>query len=45
MLWTLSPLFETIADLHAAPAIMEQLFANPAYAAHLRTPGHATSRS
>ena len=30
------PLFETIADLHRAPTIMEQLFANPAYAAHLQ---------
>jgi phosphoenolpyruvate carboxylase len=33
------PLFETIADLHSAPAIMEQLFANPAYAAHLQRRG------
>ncbi len=29
------PLFETISDLHAAPGIMDQLFTNPAYAAHL----------
>ncbi len=29
------PLFETIADLHAAPEIMESLFTNPAYARHL----------
>ncbi len=30
------PLFETVADLHQAPATMEQLFANPAYARHLK---------
>jgi phosphoenolpyruvate carboxylase len=29
------PLFETVKDLHAAPAVMATLFANPAYAAHL----------
>jgi len=33
------PLFETIGDLHAAPAIMAQLFANPAYAAHVQRRG------
>jgi phosphoenolpyruvate carboxylase len=30
------PLFETIADLQGAPAIMAQLLAVPVYAAHLR---------
>jgi phosphoenolpyruvate carboxylase len=30
------PLFETVADLHAAPATMEKLFENPAYARHLK---------
>ncbi len=35
------PLFETIDDLRAAPAIMERLFANPAYAAHLEARGRA----
>jgi phosphoenolpyruvate carboxylase len=29
------PLFETVQDLHAAPAIMERLFTNPAYVRHL----------
>lgn len=29
------PLFETLADLQAAAGIMDALFANPAYAAHL----------
>ncbi|HVO10794.1 MAG TPA: phosphoenolpyruvate carboxylase [Vicinamibacteria bacterium] len=31
----LVPLFETVADLHGAPATMEKLFENPAYARHL----------
>ena len=35
----LVPLFETVADLHAAPAILEALFAHPAYAAHLAARG------
>jgi phosphoenolpyruvate carboxylase len=35
------PLFETIPDLRAAPAIMERLFANPAYAAHLAARGRS----
>ncbi len=34
------PLFETLADLQAAPAIMDALFANPVYAAHLARRGH-----
>lgn len=33
------PLFETVADLHAAPAILEALFRLPAYQAHLKTCG------
>jgi phosphoenolpyruvate carboxylase len=33
------PLFETLADLDAAPRIVEELFALPAYAAHLRARG------
>jgi phosphoenolpyruvate carboxylase len=33
------PLFETVADLHAAPRTMERLFANPAYARHLQQRG------
>jgi phosphoenolpyruvate carboxylase len=33
------PLFETVADLHAAPATMERLFENPAYARHLAARG------
>jgi phosphoenolpyruvate carboxylase len=35
------PLFETVADLHAAPATMERLFENPAYARHLAARGRA----
>jgi phosphoenolpyruvate carboxylase len=31
-----APLFETIADLEAAPEILRALFADPAYADHLR---------
>ncbi|MGB6837373.1 MAG: phosphoenolpyruvate carboxylase [Dehalococcoidia bacterium] len=30
------PLFETVADLRAAPTIMAELFTNPAYREHLR---------
>jgi phosphoenolpyruvate carboxylase len=33
------PLFETLEDLDAAPRIMAELFALPAYAAHLRAGG------
>jgi phosphoenolpyruvate carboxylase len=33
------PLFETVEDLHAAPAVMARLFANPAYARHLERRG------
>ncbi|HXY40270.1 MAG TPA: phosphoenolpyruvate carboxylase, partial [Vicinamibacteria bacterium] len=35
------PLFETVADLHGAPATMEKLFENPAYARHLAARGRA----
>ena len=35
------PLFETVADLHAAPATLERLFENPAYARHLAARGGA----
>lgn len=34
-----APLFETIPDLEDAPGVMEQLYQNPAYMAHLRTRG------
>jgi phosphoenolpyruvate carboxylase len=33
------PLFETVADLHAAPDTLRQLFTNPAYATHLAARG------
>ncbi len=33
------PLFETVADLNAAPKIMSELFANPVYAKHLQQRG------
>jgi phosphoenolpyruvate carboxylase len=35
------PLFETVADLHEAPATVEKLLENPAYARHLRARGGA----
>ncbi len=35
------PLFETVADLHAAPHIMKSLFDNPAYQQHLAKRGNA----
>ncbi len=35
----LVPLFETINDLENAPAVMEQLYANPVYREHVRTRG------
>jgi phosphoenolpyruvate carboxylase len=34
-----APLFETVADLEAAPAVMRQLFGDPVYRAHLRARG------
>ena len=34
------PLFETIDDLENAPKVMEQLYTNPAYMAHLRSRGN-----
>ncbi len=33
------PLFETITDLENAPSVMEQLYTNPAYMAHLKARG------
>lgn len=35
----ISPLFETITDLENAPRVMEQLYTNPEYMAHLRSRG------
>ncbi len=37
----IAPLFETRADLQAAPGIMESLFTNPAYREHLARRGHS----
>ncbi len=34
------PLFETITDLENAPAVMEQLYTNPAYMSHLKSRGN-----
>ncbi|TGV00325.1 phosphoenolpyruvate carboxylase [Flavivirga rizhaonensis] len=34
------PLFETITDLENAPDVMEQLYTNPAYRAHLKNRGN-----
>ncbi|MFB9056063.1 phosphoenolpyruvate carboxylase [Mariniflexile ostreae] len=36
----LVPLFETIPDLENAPGVMEQLYTNPAYMAHLKARGN-----
>ncbi len=36
----IAPLFETIEDLQAAPAILEKLYTLPVYRAHLQTCGH-----
>ena len=35
-----SPLFETVDDLQAAPAVMQSLFEDPAYRAHLAARGN-----
>ncbi|WP_298532165.1 phosphoenolpyruvate carboxylase [uncultured Algibacter sp.] len=35
-----APLFETIPDLENAPGVMEQLYQNPEYMAHLRARGN-----
>lgn len=35
-----APLFETIPDLENAPGVMEQLYKNPEYIAHLRARGN-----
>lgn len=36
----IGPLFETITDLKNAPAVMEELYTNPEYAAHLKARGN-----
>jgi phosphoenolpyruvate carboxylase len=36
----IGPLFETITDLENAPAVMEELYANLEYAAHLKSRGN-----
>ena len=36
----IGPLFETITDLENAPAVMEALYTNPDYAAHLKSRGN-----
>ncbi len=36
----IGPLFETITDLENAPSVMEELYTNPAYAAHLKSRGN-----
>ena len=36
----IAPLFETINDLENAPAVMEELYSNPAYRAHLKKRGN-----
>jgi len=36
----IGPLFETITDLENAPAVMEELYTNPQYAAHLKKRGN-----
>ena len=36
----IGPLFETITDLENAPMVMEELYTNPAYSAHLKSRGN-----
>ncbi|WP_178983334.1 phosphoenolpyruvate carboxylase [Winogradskyella helgolandensis] len=36
----IGPLFETITDLENAPKVMEELYSNPEYAAHLKSRGN-----
>ncbi|MFC4634579.1 phosphoenolpyruvate carboxylase [Dokdonia ponticola] len=36
----IGPLFETITDLENAPTVMEDLYTNPEYAAHLKSRGN-----
>ena len=36
----IGPLFETITDLKNAPSVMEELYTNPQYAAHLKSRGN-----
>ncbi|WP_299102039.1 phosphoenolpyruvate carboxylase [uncultured Winogradskyella sp.] len=36
----IGPLFETITDLENAPKVMEELYTNPDYAAHLKSRGN-----
>ncbi|WP_400076572.1 phosphoenolpyruvate carboxylase [Winogradskyella sp. R77965] len=36
----IGPLFETITDLENAPMVMEELYTNPEYAAHLKSRGN-----
>ena len=36
----IAPLFETITDLENAPTVMEDLYTNPAYVAHLKSRGN-----
>ncbi|MUU78807.1 phosphoenolpyruvate carboxylase [Winogradskyella endarachnes] len=36
----IGPLFETITDLENAPKVMEELYTNPEYAAHLKARGN-----
>lgn len=36
----IGPLFETITDLENAPKVMEELYTNPHYAAHLKSRGN-----
>ena len=36
----IGPLFETITDLKNAPVVMEELYTNPEYAAHLKSRGN-----
>ena len=36
----IGPLFETVTDLLNAPAVMEELYTNPEYAAHLKSRGN-----
>ena len=36
----IGPLFETITDLENAPSVMEELYSNPDYSAHVKSRGN-----
>ena len=41
----IAPLFETITDLENAPSVMEDLYTNPNYMAHSKSPRQQTNHN